>query len=72
MNADEYQRAIAKAKAHRAWSTNNLVDDAARVSFERDFADPLDDAGDHVKPPRSADVERLEGYRVFVQSRRVA
>lgn len=52
MNSEEYRWAIDQAKAMRRARANNLADPAARLQFEQDFAEPLDDARDHM-PPRS-------------------
>jgi len=52
MNRDEYALAITRAKRERLERKNNPADPVARLQFEQDFAEPLDDARDHM-PPRS-------------------
>jgi hypothetical protein len=48
MNRIEYEHAVKKAKAARAWKNQDPTDPAARLAFERDFADPVDDARGHL------------------------
>jgi len=44
MNRIEYEHAVKKAKAARVWQNRDPNDPAARLAFERDCADPIDDA----------------------------
>lgn len=39
MNRIEYEHAVRKAKAARVWKNQDPNDSAARLAFERDFAD---------------------------------
>jgi hypothetical protein len=39
MNRIEYEHAVRKAKAARVWKNRDPNDPAARLAFERDFAD---------------------------------
>ncbi len=70
MNRIEYQHAIRKAKAARAWKNQDPTDPAARLAFERDFADPVDDARGHLS--EDLDGERYRQRQLFARTRKAA
>jgi len=62
MKSEEYNWAMSQAKAARLEKRNNAADPAARVSFERDFAPPVDDARKHA--PTSVDLADLRAHQL--------
>jgi hypothetical protein len=70
MNRIEYQHAIGKAKAARAWKNQVPSDPAASLAFERDFADPVDDARGHLS--EDLDGERYRQRQLFARTRKAA
>jgi hypothetical protein len=60
MNRNEYNFAIGQAKRVRS---ARLDDPASRVSFERDFCPPVDDAREHVRPGQSDEVLSWAEYQ---------
>ena len=70
MNRIEYEHAVRKAKAARVWKNQDPNDPAARLAFERDFADPVDDARGHLSEDLTASAIRQR--QVLARTRRAA
>ncbi len=70
MNRIEYEHAMRKAKAARVWKNQDPNDPAARLAFERDFADPVDDARGHLS--EDLDGERYRQRQLFARTRKAA
>jgi hypothetical protein len=70
MNRIEYEHAVRKAKAARVWKNQDRNDPAARLAFERDFADPVDDARGHLS--EGLDGERYRQRQLFATTRKAA
>ena len=63
MKSEEYNWAIAKAKAARLRRQNNPADPAARVAFERDFATLVDDTPVEVSRERCDELLSIQRER---------
>jgi hypothetical protein len=61
---------VRKAKAARAWKNHDPNDPAARLAFERDFADPVDDARGHLA--EDLDGDRYRQRQLFARTRKAA
>jgi hypothetical protein len=70
MNRIEYEHAVKKAKTARAWKNQDPADPAARLAFERDFADRVDDAHGHLS--EDLDGERYRQRQLFATTRKAA
>ena len=70
MNRIEYEHAVRKAKAARVWKNQERNDPAARLAFERDFADPVDDARGHLSEVLEG--ERQRQRQLFARTRKAA
>jgi hypothetical protein len=73
MNADEFQHEIGNAKRVRSARLNDPTDPGARAAFERDFAEPVDDARCHA-PRREDELEeaRSRQRQLFLRKERAA
>ncbi len=70
MNRIEYEHAV-KAKAARVWKNQDPNDPAARLAFERDFADPVDDARRHLSDDLDGERYR-QRQQLFATTRKAA
>ncbi len=60
-----------KAKAARVWKNQDPNDPAARLAFERDFADPVDDARRHLSDDLDGERYR-QRQQLFATTRKAA